>query len=70
MDIKNIIRRIATENGVTPEEVEKEMMNAIRIGMSSTDPNVQAHWKRMSPSGTEPTINEVLTYLVSETVKR
>lgn len=43
MDVKNIIRRIATENGVTPEEVEKEMMDAIRIGMSSTDPNVQAH---------------------------
>ena len=68
MDVKNIIRRIATENGVTPEEVEKEMMDAIRIGMSSTDPNVQAHWKKMSPNGSEPTLEEVLTYLISQTV--
>jgi hypothetical protein len=70
MDFKNIIRQIAKQNGVTPAEVKRDIQEAIRIGMASSDPSVQAHWKRMSPSGTEPTINEVLTYLVSETVRR
>ena len=39
MDVKNIIRRIATENGVTPEEVEKEMMDAIRKECRLTVPS-------------------------------
>ena len=70
MSTKKIIRQIAKQNGVTPAEVKRDIQEAIRIGMASSDPSVQAHWKRMSPSGTEPTINEVLTYLVSETVRR
>ena len=69
MNFKNIIRQIAKQNGVTPTEVKRDIREAIRIGMASSDPNVQAHWRRMSPSGTEPTINEVLTYLVVQTVK-
>ncbi len=70
MNFKNIIRQIAKQNGVTPAEVKRDIQEAIRIGMSSTDPNVQIHWRRMSPNGTEPTVNEVLTYLVSATVRK
>ena len=68
MDFKNIIRQIAKQNGVTPAEVKRDIQEAIRIGMASSDPNVQAHWKRMSPNGSEPTLEEVLTYLISQTV--
>ena len=63
MNFKNIIRQIAKQNGVTPAEVKRDIQEAIRIGMASTDPNVQIHWRRMSP-------NEVLTYLVTATVRR
>ena len=69
MDFKNIIRQIAKQNGVTPAEVKSDIENAIRIGMASSDPIAQAHWKRISPNGTEPTVNEVLKYLLLETVK-
>ena len=68
MNFKNIIRQIAKQNGVTPAEVKRDIQEAIRIGMASSDPNVQAHWKRMSPNGSEPTLEEVLTYLISQTV--
>ena len=69
MDFKNIIRQIAKQNGVTPADVKREIENAIRIGMASSDPIAQAHWRRMSPNGTEPTVNELLKYLLSKTVK-
>ena len=42
MNFKNIIRQIAKQNGVTPAEVKRDIQEAIRIGMASSDPNVQA----------------------------
>lgn len=68
MNFKNIIRQIAKQNGVTPAEVKKDIREAIRIGMASPDPSVQAHWRRMSPTGAEPSINQVLTYLTANVV--
>lgn len=46
---KRIIKSIALKKGVTPEEVEADMRSAIRAGMSSDDPHVQAIWKQISP---------------------
>ena len=46
MNFNNIIRQIAKENGVSPAEVKKDMQEAIRVGMASPDPKVQAEWKR------------------------
>ncbi len=68
MNFKNIIRQIAKQNGVTPAEVRKDIREAIRIGMASPDPAVQAHWRKMSPTGDKPSINQVLTYLVANVV--
>ena len=68
MNFKNIIRQIAKQNGVTPAEVKKDIREAIRIGMTSPDPAVQAHWRKMSPTGAEPSINQVLAYLVANVV--
>ena len=69
MNFKNIIRQIAKQNGVTPAEVKKDIREAIRIGMASPDPAFQAHWRRMSPTGVEPSVNQVLTYLVANVVR-
>lgn len=63
MKFDNIIRQIAMQNGVTPAEVKKDMQEAIREAMASPDPKVQAEWKKISPSGKEPSIEELLTYL-------
>ena len=44
---KRILQIIAAEQGITPEEVEHEMMEAIRAGMASPDPHAQALWKQI-----------------------
>ena len=64
MKFSKIIKQVAKQNGVTPMEVEREIKEAIRIGMTSQDPLVQAQWKLISPSGEEPTVDEFLTYLM------
>ena len=66
MKFSKIIKQVAKQNGVTPVEVEREIKEAIRIGMTSSDPLVQARWKLISPSGNPPTVDEFLTYLYSE----
>ncbi|MBQ7048181.1 MAG: hypothetical protein IJN86_04455 [Clostridia bacterium] len=66
MSTKKIIRQIAKENGVTPEEVETEMREAIRIGMASVDPEVQKFWNRLAPDGKEPSIDAFLRFCCEE----
>ncbi|MBQ3189606.1 MAG: hypothetical protein IJB60_09305 [Bacteroidaceae bacterium] len=60
---KKIIKQIATEHGVTPEQVEADMREAIRAGMASTDPHAQALWKQIAPDGKEPSIEQFLEFV-------
>ena len=60
---KRIIATIATEQGITPEEVEHEMMEAIRAGMASPDPHAQALWKQICPDGREPDLDTFLSFV-------
>ena len=60
---KRIIATIAAEQGIPPEEVEHEMMEAIRAGMASPDPHAQALWKQISPDGKEPSIDRFLEFV-------
>ena len=60
---KKIIKQIATEHGVTPEQVEKDMREAIRAGMASTDPHAQALWKQIASDGKEPSIERFLEFV-------
>lgn len=60
---KMILEIIAAANGITPEKVEHEMMEAIRVGMSSPDPHAQALWKQICPDGKEPDLDTFLTFM-------
>ncbi len=62
---KRIIEIIAAENGISPEEVEHEMMEAIRAGMASPDPRAQALWKQICPDGKEPDLDTFLTFMAN-----
>ena len=66
MTTEKIIRQIAKQNGVTPEEVETEMREAIRIGMASVDSDVQTFWNRLAPDGKEPSIDAFLRFCCEE----
>ncbi len=63
--IRRVIRRIAKENGVSPEEVKTEIMNAIRAGIHNPDPQVQAVWNSISPGEEAPDITACLTWAVN-----
>ncbi len=62
---KRIIEIIATENGISPEEVEYEMMEAIRAGMASPDPHAQELWKQIAPDGKEPDLDTFLSLVAN-----
>ena len=65
MTTKEIIAQVARENHMTSEEVEKEMRQAIRAAMATTDPHAQALWKQIAPDGKEPSIETFLNYCVN-----
>ena len=62
---KRIIEIIAAENGISPEKVKHEMMEAIRAGMASPDPHAQALWKQMCPDGKEPDLDTFLDFMAN-----
>ncbi len=45
--IAGILERVAALNGVSVEEVRREIGIAIMEGMSSYDPDTKAHWAEM-----------------------
>ena len=62
---KRILETIAAQNGTTPENVEHEMMKAIRAGMASPDPHAQALWKQICPDGKEPDLDTFLSFMAN-----
>ena len=62
---KRIIEIIAAENGISPKEVEHEMMEAIRAGMASPEPHAQALWKQICPDGKEPDLDTFLDFMAN-----
>ena len=62
---KRILQTIAAEQGITPEEVEHEMMEAIRAGVASPNPHAQALWKQICPDGKEPDLDTFLTFMAN-----
>ena len=62
---KKILQTIAAEQGISSEEVEHEMMEAIRAGMASPDPHAQALWKQICPDGKEPDLDTFLSFVAN-----
>ena len=69
MNLKRIIRQIAKENGVTPAEVRKDMEEAMRASMASSDPVAMAHWRNISPDGKEPKLKDFIAYIAKQTTQ-
>ena len=62
---RKILETIAAQNGTTPENVEHELIEAIRAGMASPDPHAQALWKQICPDGKEPDLDTFLTFMAN-----
>jgi len=70
MKTSEIIKQIAKERNLTPEEVEEEMRRAIREAMAVQDPHVQALWRQLAPDGKEPSIDKFLEFCVDRVNER
>lgn len=68
MNIKRIIRQIARQHGVSPAEVRKDMEEAMRASMASSNPTAMAHWKKISPNGQEPRLEDFVKYIAKTAV--
>ena len=65
MNANEIIKQIAGERNMTPQEVEEELRRAIREAMATEDPRAQALWKQIAPDGEEPSIDRFLEFCVA-----
>ena len=65
IDAARAIQIIAMKEGVTVEEVRKQIKLAMFAGLCSQDPAVQARWKKVPCKGELPTPEELITYIAT-----
>lgn len=70
MTSKKIIKQIAKREGITEQQVEKDMKKAIRLAMASPNPDAQKFWKQIAPDGKVPSVEEFLKAISIEVLKR
>ena len=64
--IGKIINQIAKDNGVTAEEVRRDIEDAIKIPMSSQNAIIQARWAAIPCKGEQPTVEELIAHLATK----
>lgn len=58
-----VIAQIADKNGVTVEEVRRDISETIAAAMSDPDPAVQNRWKQCPCAGDVPTPEEMIFWV-------
>lgn len=61
-----ILAQIASVNQVCPSEVREKMQFAMEEAMANPDPAVQAMWASIPKSGSKPTLEEFMAYLIEK----
>lgn len=59
---KKILRKIAEKEGISVEEVYREMQEAINVGFSNPDPAIQAAWRNIPLPYGKPRPEDVIAY--------
>ena len=65
MSTNEIIKQIAKENGVSPDEVRADMQEALNIAKASASPEAENVWAQISPNE-EVSIDEFLKYCINQ----
>jgi len=60
------IKKIARQEGVSPELVYKEIQWAIEDGYNNPDPAIQAYWRKIIPDGKMPPPEKLIEILANE----
>lgn len=64
--IKKVIKKIAKREGVSVEEVYREMQIAIDMAYADSDPAVQAAWENIPVPYGKPRPEDVIAYCVEK----
>lgn len=68
IETNRIIREIASQHGISFNEVKRALEAAISQGLSCGDPDVQEKWSCICPEGSDPEIGAVLIRLALVTI--
>lgn len=63
---RKAIEKVASQNGVSVEEVRNEIQKAIELGMGDPDPLAKAKWESMCKHGNPPTPEELIIHMAAE----
>ena len=63
---ESLLERLARKNSVTVDEMRKQLENRIKQGLTDPDPERRSQWERIPCSGTIPTPEEYLDYVVKK----
>ncbi len=66
--MRNIIKKVAKQNGVSVKEVRRDLEEMIKVGMSSTDPEAVMFWSQFG--GRTPTPEQLIAALSSSVKAR
>lgn len=66
--MKKLIKQVAKQNGVSVNEVRREIAAAIKEGMSSTEPEAVLFWSQFG--GKDPTPEQLITVLLQSVSER
>ena len=64
--IANIFRELAARDQISEFEVLRQIETAIQAGMQNPDPNIRAQWEKVPRTGTIPTPEELIFYIVQQ----
>ncbi len=63
INVERAMRQIAIKEGITVEDVRKEMIRAMLIGFYNPDPAIREKWRKIPHKGETPTPEEFIKYM-------
>jgi len=63
--INRSLKKIAKREGVSVEEVRREIELAINLAQKNPDPKIQKFWNSLPGEGVKPTQEEIITHIAS-----
>ena len=64
------LRKVAEENGVSVEEVRREIQAIIDDLYNSDDLEIKNKWRSITETGQKPTVEQVIEYLTAKVTRQ
>jgi len=70
VNAKKAIEKIAEREGISPQDVRREIEKALLIGWCNSDPAIRENWRHIPCKGDMPTPEELIIYLAKNVKAR